>query len=141
MQVQQRQHLGHLRGLAGPRRQDRRREPLALSRRLVDALVVDPRLTHRHRSRRRADLPFSVVAVADHQPMTGLVDLVRECLDVRGDLGLQRCRQHRPGTVAHQLVQQRPTHPSRGVLLGLVLLLDYRGHRRTFPNQRANAGS
>ena len=43
MQVQQRQHLGHLRGLAGPRRQDRRGEPVPFPARLVDALVVDPR--------------------------------------------------------------------------------------------------
>ena len=73
--------------------------------------------------------------------MTSLVHLLSMGLNVRGDLGLQRRRQHRPGPVAHQLIQQRPTHPSRGVLVGLVLLLDYRGHGRTFPNQRANAGS
>ncbi|TBT94691.1 hypothetical protein ET996_09815 [Propioniciclava tarda] len=45
-----------------------------------------------------------------------------------------------PGTVTDQLVQQRSTHPRRNVLLGLVLLVDYREHGRTFLNQRANAG-
>jgi hypothetical protein len=82
-----------------------------------------------------------VVAVTDYQPVTGLVDLIRERLDMGGDLGLQRRRQHLPGAVADQLIQQRPTHRGRGVLLGLVLLLDYLEHRRTFPNQRVNAGS
>ena len=57
--------------------------------------------------------------------MTGLVELVDERLDVRGHLGLQRRREHLPRTIADQLVQQRPTHRGRGVLLGLVLLVDY----------------
>ncbi len=43
MQVQQRQHLGDLRGLPRPRRQDRRGEPLPLPGVRVGALVVDPR--------------------------------------------------------------------------------------------------
>jgi hypothetical protein len=38
MQVEQRQHLGDLRGLPRPRRQDRRGEPLALARIRVDTL-------------------------------------------------------------------------------------------------------
>ena len=41
MQVQQRQHLGYLRRLAHPRRQDRRGEPLPLTTVGVDTLVVD----------------------------------------------------------------------------------------------------
>jgi hypothetical protein len=76
VQVQQRQHLGHLRRLTRPRRQDRRREPLPLPGGLIDALVVDPR-------RRTGTAPAAVVtsrgrvvAVADHQPVTVLVDLV-----------------------------------------------------------------
>lgn len=43
VQVQQRQHLGHLRGFAGPCRQDRRGEPPAFTGVGIDALVVDPR--------------------------------------------------------------------------------------------------
>src|SRR5450759_2047866 len=67
------------------------------------------------------------------------VELVSMGLDVGGDLGLQRCREHLPGTVTDQFIQQGPTHPRRGVL-GAVLLRDYREHGRTFPNQRVNAG-
>jgi len=82
-----------------------------------------------------------VVAVAYDQPMTGLVNLVGVSLDIRGDLGLQRRREHRPRAVTDQLIQQRPAYRGRHVLLGLVLLLDYFEHGRTFPNQRSNAGS
>ena len=45
-EVEERQHLADLRGLAAPRRQDRRGEPLALAGCLVDALVVDARGLH-----------------------------------------------------------------------------------------------
>ena len=79
---------------------------------LIDALVVDPRRPHRHRTRRGHHLPLGVVAVADHQPVTVLVDLVGELLDVGGDLGLQRRRQHLPGTVADDLIEQRPDPPA-----------------------------
>jgi hypothetical protein len=81
-----------------------------------------------------------VVAVADHQPVTRPVDLVSERLDICGNLGLQRRGQHLPGTIADQLVEQRPAHRGRGVLVRLVLPMDYLEHGRTFPNQRANAG-
>jgi hypothetical protein len=82
-----------------------------------------------------------VVTVADHQPTTIPVDLTGVGGDISGDLGRQRRRQHRPRAVTHQLVEQRPTHRRRSVLLGLVLLLDYFEYGRTFPNQRVNAGS
>ena len=49
MQVQQRQHLGDLRGLACPGRQDRRGEPAALACVRVGAAVVDPRRSDRSR--------------------------------------------------------------------------------------------
>jgi hypothetical protein len=80
-----------------------------------------------------------VEAVADHQPVTGLVELAGMSLDVRGDLGLQRRRQHLPRTLAGQLVQQRPADRRGRVLVGVGLLVDYLEHGRTFPNQRANA--
>ena len=140
MQVQQRQHLGHARGLPCPGGQDRRGEPDPLTGRLIDALVVDPRRTHRHRPGRRGDLPRVVEAVADHQPTTLRVELVGMSVDVGGDLGQQRRRQHLPRPVASELVEQRPTHSRRDVLLGLALLLDYLEHGRAFPNRRANAG-
>ena len=140
VQVQQRQHLRDARGLPCPRRQDRRGEPRALTRSLVDALVVDPRLTHRHRTRRRGDLPRLVETVADHQPVPPLVNLTSVRLDIPGDLGQQRSRQHLPSTVTGQLVEQRPTHRHRGMNVGLGPLLDYLEHGRAFPNRRANAG-
>ena len=59
----QRQHLRDLRGLAFPGRQDRRGKPLPLAGDLIGALVIDPRLPHRHRPGRRGDLPRLVVAV------------------------------------------------------------------------------
>ena len=140
VQVQQRQHLRDARGLPRPRRQDRRGEPPALTRSLVDALVVDPRLTHRHRARRRGDLPRLVETVANNQLVPPLVNLTSVRLDIRGDLGQQRSRQHLPSTVTGQLVEQRPTHRHRGMNVGLGPLLDYLEHGRAFPNRRANAG-
>ena len=118
VQVQQRQHLGHLRGLARPRRQDRRGKPLPLTGIGIDALVVDPRRGHRHRTRGGQHLALVVIAVAHHQPATVLVDLIGELLDVGGDLGLQRRRQHLPGTVTDDLIEQRP-RPAV-VLVGLI---------------------
>jgi hypothetical protein len=81
-----------------------------------------------------------VVAVADHQPVPGLVDLVDVGVDIGGDLGLQRRRQHRPGAVTDQLVEHGPADRHRRVDVGLGLFVDYLEHGRTFPNQRANAG-
>ena len=60
-------------------------------------------------------------------------------LDVGGDLGQQRRGEHLPRAVAGELVEQRPTDGRRDVLLGLVLLVDYLEHGRTFPSRRANA--
>ena len=62
-----------LRGLARPRRQDRRREPLPLTGFRVDTLVVDPRRVHRPPRPRRWSPPRLVVAVAHHQPPPVLV--------------------------------------------------------------------
>jgi hypothetical protein len=46
-------------------------------------------------------------------------------------------RQHPPGTITHNLIEHRPTR--RAISCGRVV--DYRKQGRTFPNQRANAGS
>jgi len=139
MQVQQRQHLGDLRRLPRPRRQDRRREPLSLTSFRVDTLVVDPRRPHRHRPRRGQHLAGAVVAVAYHQPIPILVDLTQVGVDVGGNLGLQRRCEHCPCTVTHDLVEQRPARGA--VLVGCIGVVDYLEHGRTFPNQRVNAGS
>ena len=48
-----------------------------------------------------------------------LVDLVGVPLDVGGDLGLQRGREHLPGAIAHDLIQQRPTPNGGRVDVGL----------------------
>jgi hypothetical protein len=60
-------------------------------------------------------------------------------IDVGGDLGLQRSCQHCPCTLTHDLVEQRPAR--RAVLVGRIGVADYLEHGRTFPNERANAGS
>ena len=71
--------------------------------------------------------------------MARLVDLTQVGVDVGGHLGLQRRREHRPGTVTHDLVEQRPAR--RAVLVGRIGVVDYLEHGRTFLNQRVNAGS
>jgi hypothetical protein len=77
-----------------------------------------------------------VVAVADHQTVPVLVDLVGERLDVGGDLGLQRRREHLSCAVADDLVEQRPIGR---VLVGRLGVVDYLEHGRTSPSRRANA--
>jgi hypothetical protein len=107
VQGQQRQHLIDLRGLAAPGRQDRRGEPLTLAGVGVDALVVDPRRAHLHRPRRGEHLAGLARAVAYHQSPAALVALVGEPGDDRIGLGLQRLGQHPPGTLAHDVINQR----------------------------------
>ena len=61
--------------------------------------------------------------------MPVLVADLGEPLDIGGDLRLQRGRQHLPGTIPDQLIQQR--HRFLPLLRGL--LTNYRERRRTFP--------
>ena len=96
MQVQQRQHLLDLRGLASPRRQDRRREPLPLSGYRADPLIVDARRAHRHHARAGDHLARLMVAVAHHQETPVLVALVGESGAVGVHFGPQRLGQHPP---------------------------------------------
>jgi hypothetical protein len=70
---------------ARPRWQDRRGKPPPLTGLSVDALVIDPRLPHPHRTRRRDHLPRLVEAVADHQPMTHFVELAPRKVVLRLD--------------------------------------------------------
>jgi len=58
-----------------------------------------------------------------------LIADISELLDVGGHLRLQRRRQHLPGTVPDQLIQQR----HRLLRLLRSRLTNYREHRRTFP--------
>jgi hypothetical protein len=89
---------------------------------IADALVVDPRLPNRHRTRRRDHLPFGVVAVAHHQPPAMLIDLVGERLDIGDDLGLQRGRKHLPRPNTHDFIGPReraaPPGDGRGIFTG-----------------------
>jgi hypothetical protein len=140
MQVQQRQHLGHLRRLARPGRQDRRRKPAPLASHHVEALVIDPRGAHRHPAGGGEHGPFLVAAIAHHQSMPVVIDLVDELGDIGRNLGLQRRRQHLAGTIADDLIEQRPPR-TKIVVVGGFGIVNYREHGRTFPNQRANAGS
>ena len=107
VQVQQRKHLADLRGLARPRRQNRRREPLPLTGIRVDTPVVDPRCRDVHRAGTRGHRPRLVAAVAHHQPMTLLVTNVSELGDVRLDLPPQGLGQHPPRTLPDDLVDYR----------------------------------
>ncbi len=87
VQVHQRQHLGHLGRLAGPRRQDRAAEAHLLAGLLVDPAVVDPRRPDLDRPGAGDQRPRLGVSVAHNQAMPVFVDLVRHARDVAVDLG------------------------------------------------------
>ncbi len=106
VQIEQRQHLADLRGLAAPRRQDRRGEPLAFARGLVDALVVHPLRLHLDHPGRGRDLPCLVVAVADHQAAPVLVTLIGQLGYVGVDFSLQVGGRHPLCTLVDDVVDQ-----------------------------------
>ena len=137
VQVEQRQHLADLRGLARPRRQDRRAEPHPLARGRVGALVVDPRRGHLHRPGAGQHRPRLGSAVTHHHPPAILIAQPGELADVRGDLGLQRRGQHLPGAVPHDLVDQRRRLPGRQ---RASHVRHYCEHGCTFPARRSSAG-
>ena len=126
VQVHQRQHLGHLRRPAGPRRDDRGPETAPLTCGLVDPAVIHPRRHHLDRPCPGHDVAGLGVAVADHQPAPVLVDLVDQPRHIRIDLGLQRRGQHPPGPLTDQLIQGR-TH-----LRARLVVSYYSQHRRSF---------
>ena len=136
MQIQQRQHLGDLGGLAAPRRQNRRGKPLTLARVRVDATVVHPGRGHLDRSGAGQHLPGLVTAVAHHQPPTVLITLINELRDIRIDLRLQRLSQHPPGTLTHQLINHRARLPHRAVHRA-ILLSDRPRVRSGYPYHRS----
>jgi len=136
MQVEQRQHLADLRAAAAPRRQDRRGEPLALTG-FIDAHVVDPRRADLDRSRRGAYGARIVMTVAHHQPVPGLIELIGQGVDVGVGLGLQRRRQHPPGTLPRDLIQQRTRRHLTRRHLPRTACLHYLEHGRTFPTSVA----
>jgi hypothetical protein len=83
-----------------------------------------------------------VTAVPDHQPVTGLIDLASVGIDVGGDLGPQRDRQHPPCSVANDLVDQRRAVSSLGwtLLTALGLSSNYGEHGSYLPDRRWRAG-
>jgi hypothetical protein len=116
MQVQQRQHLGHLRALAAPRRQDNRPKARPLARHRVDPAVIDPGRAYLDRAGRGQDLALAGVTVAHHQPPAMLVPLGRMRGQVGVDLGLQGGGQHPSGAFSGQLVQIGVQRGTRGLV-------------------------
>ena len=133
MQVEQGQHLGDLRGLAAPRRQDRRGEPAALARRRVHAPVVHPRGLDLDRTGGGGDLPGLVVAVADDQAAAALVAFLGQLGDIGVDFGLKGCGEHAPGALADDVVDQ-------GAVSHGGVVIHYGEHGRAFPTGARNAG-
>jgi len=106
MQVEQRQPFADLRGLAAPGRQDRRGEPLALARGLIDPFVVHPRGIHLDRPGRRCHRARLVVAVAHDQAVALLVPLVGQLGYVGVDFCLQCGGQYPPRALTDDLIDQ-----------------------------------
>jgi hypothetical protein len=105
-QVQDRQHLSHLRRAPRVRRQDPRAKPLALPALLIDALVVHARRPERDRPRADRHAPLPRASVTDDQPLVVLIDLVHERADVL--LGLERRGDHPPRALPREVVQREP---------------------------------
>ena len=126
MQVHEGEHLGHLGGLAGPRRQDRAAEPHRFPRLLVDPAVVDPWGPDLDGSRPGHERPGIRMTVAHHEAVAPLVALVGQRGHVGIDLGLEGGGQHPPRPLRHQLVQRGRRLRVRG------LLNMYSQHRRSF---------
>ncbi len=91
----------------------------------IDTLVVDPWCTDLDRTRGGGHGAGGVKAVTDHQSMPVLVEPISESSDIRGYFGLQRRRQHRPHTLAHNLVNRRTR---LGVVVGAGTTVDYFEH-------------
>jgi hypothetical protein len=106
VQVQDREHLSHLRRPPRVCRQDPRTEPLALAGLLVDALVVDPRRADRHRPRADRQPPLPRPPIANDKALAVLADLARERRDVVVDLGLERRGDHPASTLPREIIQR-----------------------------------
>jgi hypothetical protein len=130
VQVEQREDLADFRGFPAPGREYFRREPLALTRRLVHALVVYARRLHHDRPGGCGHGPLSVVSVADDQTAASLVALACQLGYVLVDLGLQGRGEHPPRALADDAVDQ-------GTGLGGAVLVNYAQHGRAFPTRAA----
>lgn len=98
-QVEDGEHLGDLGGLAHVGGQDGRGEPAPLP------AVIDPGRAHLDRPRSGCDDPRSGVAVPDHEPVAGGIDLVRVGLEVGAALGQERDGQHLLRRQSAQLIE------------------------------------
>jgi hypothetical protein len=135
VQIQQRQHLGHLRAAPHPAGQDHALEPHALPGRGVHPTVVHPRADDLDLPGAGGKLAGWGVAVAAHQPVAVLVCQRGVGGDVGVDLGLQRRGQHPAGALTGQLVQAH-RKPAVGSVVG-----DYTQHVAAFlPRRRWCAG-
>jgi hypothetical protein len=105
MQVQQREHLGHLRALAAPWRQDRAGEPHLRAGDRVSPPVVDARGGYRDLTRPGDEHPLPGMAVTPDQAVTVFVHLAGVGGDVGRDLFFQRDRKHPSRAFAHQLIE------------------------------------
>jgi hypothetical protein len=115
----------------------RRGEPLPFAGVGIDAFVVDSRRGDLDGAGAGEHLAWLMAAVAYDQPVAVGVALIGELVDVAIHLGLQRFGQHPPGTLAHDLIDQRRTTGRTVIASGRVR--DYGEHGRTFPSRRANA--
>jgi len=139
MQVQQRQYLGDLRGLAAPGGQDRRAEPLTFAGVGVGAAVVDPWCGHLDRAGAGEDFARLVAAVTHDQAVAVLVELGGEPRDVGVDLGLQGFGEHPPGAIADNLVDQRRRAIRRAGVIGVSNSRNYGKHGSYLPDRRWRA--
>ncbi len=126
MQVEERQHLGDLRGLPAPRRHNRALEPHAFTRLGIDPPVVDARRPDLDPARHRRDRARVRVPIPDHHPVAVLVHLAGQRLDIAVGFGFQRRRQHALRALPADLVQARAQLRARG------LVSYYLQHRRSF---------
>lgn len=132
VEIEQRQHLGDLRGLAAPGRQNRRREPLALARGLIDALVIHARGLHLDHPGRGRDLPRLVIAIAHDQATPGLITLVGQLGYVGVDFGLQGGSEHAPRALTDDVIDQEAG-------LRCSIGIHYAQHGRAFPADGATS--
>jgi hypothetical protein len=99
---------------------------------------------HLHRPGAGEHLARLMRAVAHHQPPPALVTLVGELGDLGVDLGRQRLGHHPPGTLAHDLIDQRRasdrTRLCGAVVAAIGLVRHYGEHGAYLPDRRWRAG-
>ena len=126
VQVQERKHLGDLRGPAAPGRKDDRAKLGLLAGRLVHATIVHPRCFDLECSGHGLNLAWPGMAVPRHEPVTLLVTLAYELGEIRVNLGLQGGGEHRPCPFAADLIQARASFRAN------LVVVHYAQHRRPF---------